>query len=482
MDHPPGGPSFRGRGLPVRRRPRRGRRRLVSAVLLLACLGALALASSRVLGALSASGNPFTEAARSVDPPTGSVPWKLQHGQRVALLLLGYGGSENDAPYLTDSIMAVVLDPGSRRAVEVSLPRDLVVPVDAWTTGRPVPQKLNEAYAIGRDDASWPGKRPEFTAARGGGGRLAEQAIAAVTGLQFDGYIGVDFKAFRDVVTALGGVRVCLDGPLDDTEYPDYHDGYVRGGIHFRAGCQQVTGEQALELARSRHAVQAGEASDFARARRQQLLLNAIRKKATSLDAITRAPQLLDALRKDLDTSLGVSDMRALSDWSKGVADSAIGRVAITDSDFLAAYYLEAGGCASSSVYALCPEDATYRMLKQYLAGVFVDPRVLRERATVQVVNASRSLDDLGDRVTRTLEPLGFEVAPSVRMSPADRSVVYDYSGGHYPLTARWLAAHFGATVVEVGASTPPTPSPPSGGLAVVVGHDYALRWIGQGP
>jgi polyisoprenyl-teichoic acid--peptidoglycan teichoic acid transferase len=480
MHQPPAGPPFRGRALVRRPRPRRGPR-LAAALLLLVCLVAATVVTGRALPGLVQLGNPLGEAARSIDPPAGSVPWKLQHGLRVNLLLLGYGGSENDAPYLTDTVMAVSLDPAGKRAVEASLPRDLVVRVDAWPDHRAVPHKLNEAYSIGRDDGSWPGKRPELTAARGGGGRLAEQTVAAVTGLSFDGYIGVDFKAFRDLVTAVGGVQVCLGGPLDDNEYPDSHGGYVRGGVHFREGCQQVNGEQALELARSRHAVQAEEASDFARARRQQLLLNAIRKKATSLDEITRAPQLLDALRKDMDTSLGVSDMKALSDWSKGVADGAIERVAITDADFLAGYYLQAGSCGSYTVYALCPQDGTFRMLKDYLAGVFVDPRVAKEGATVQVVNASRSLDELGDRVTRTLQPLGFKVAPAVRMAPAERSVVYDYSGGRYPLTARWLAARFGATVVQAEVATPATPSPPSGGLAVVLGHDYALRWIGQG-
>jgi LCP family protein required for cell wall assembly len=480
MHRPPGGPPFRGRALVRRRKPRQGSR-LLAAVLLLACLSAATVVSVRGVASLAQLGSPLTDAARSIDPPAGSVSWKLQHGQRVNLLLLGYGGSENDAPYLTDTVMVVSLDPGARRAVEVSLPRDLTVPVDAWPDHRPRPHKLNEAYAIGNDDAGWPGKRPELAAARGGGGRLAEQTVTAVTGLPIDGFIGVDFKAFRDLVAAVGGVQVCLDAPLDDPQYPDYHDGYVRGGVHFHRGCQQVNGEQALQLARSRHAVQPGEAGDFARARRQQLLLNAIRRKATSLGMITRAPQLLDALRKDLDTGLGLSDMKALFDWSKGVADGAIGRVGISDADFLAGYYLQAGSCGSYSAYTLCPEDASFRMLKDYLAGVFVDPRVVREAATVQVVNASRSLAELGDRVTRTLQPLGFTVAPAVRMSPAEHSVVYDYSAGRYPLTAGWLAAHFGATVVEARSATPPTPSPPAGGLAVVLGHDYALRWIGQG-
>jgi hypothetical protein len=65
-------------------------------------------------------------------------------------------------------------------------------------------------------------------------------------------------------------------------------------------------------------------------------------------------------------------------------------------------------------------------------------------------------------------------------MRPAAQTVVYDYSGGKYPLTAQWLASHFNATVVAPSTTTPPTPNPPSGGLAVVLGHDYALRWIGQ--
>src|SRR5690349_12108314 len=100
MDLPPGSPPLRVRGSLASRRPRRGPRVLVT-VLVLVCLGAGAIAAGRVIGGLGQFGNPLTEASRSVDPPAGSLPWKLRHGQRVNLLLLGYGGSENDAPYLT---------------------------------------------------------------------------------------------------------------------------------------------------------------------------------------------------------------------------------------------------------------------------------------------------------------------------------------------------------------------------------------------
>lgn len=478
-------PRIRARASLYRRNRRRPPLRPLLALGLVAILlvsGGLAV--TRVMGFLQTTvnlSNPLAEAGRSVDPPPGSLGWKVRHGQQVNLLLLGYGGAENDAPWLTDSMMVVSLDPANRRALEVSIPRDLEVQIDAWPNHRPLSEKINAAYAVGMDDTTYTGKRPEFTKVKTRGGRLAEQTVSSVTGLQFDGYVGVDFKAFRDLVNALGGAQVCLDEPLDDNEYPDYHDGYVRGGIHFKAGCQQVDGEKALQLARSRHAIQPNQASDFGRARRQQVLLNSIRKKATSVNAITRAPELMNALQKDFDTDLGLADLKALYDWSAKLPDGAIGRAAISASDFMDEYYQSSRTCGDMSAYTLCPEDPTFRMLKTYFANLFVDPNVLKEAAPIQVANASRSLEEMGSRVSQSLSPLGLKVMPPVRARTTEKSVIYDYSRGKYPLTTQWLARYFNATVVTPAASAPaPTPSPPSDGVTVVLGRDYALRWIGQ--
>ncbi|HKX09388.1 MAG TPA: hypothetical protein VJN67_14405, partial [Stellaceae bacterium] len=45
--------------------------------------------------------NPVGEIAQVVEPSSDSIAYKLKHGQRVNILLLGRGGYENDAPYLT---------------------------------------------------------------------------------------------------------------------------------------------------------------------------------------------------------------------------------------------------------------------------------------------------------------------------------------------------------------------------------------------
>src|SRR5256886_4885101 len=222
----------------------------------------------------------------------------------------------------------------------------------------------------------------------------AEHEFSKLTGLTFDKYIAVDFKAFRDMVNALGGVDVCLSTSLDDYEYPDYSNGYIRGGIHYKAGCQHLNGEQALQVARSRHAQQAQQSSDFGRARRQQDIMQAIKKKATTVNGFAKAPQLLDALQKNIHTDMTLSDMKAIYDWGKNLPDSSIIRWALTapsgaaEGNFLDAYDCGMGAAVSQ----LCPDDQSYNMIPNYLASIFIDPRTFGQKPPVQIANGPTSI------------------------------------------------------------------------------------------
>ncbi|HEX6351098.1 MAG TPA: LCP family protein [Candidatus Dormibacteraeota bacterium] len=453
--------------------PRRPWRGALGALLVAGVLIGVVLGGARVVDFLQGVGNlsPAT-LTKQVDPPAGSIPYKLQHGEQVNLLLLGYGGAENDAPYLTDTLMVVSIDSADHRMMQVSVPRDLMVNID-YGPGKSTFQKINVAYSIGVDDATYPGKRADFKG-KDGGGHLAMATVSKLTGLQFDGFVAVDFKAFREVVNALGGVQACLDTPLDDNEYPDYHNGYIKGGIHFPAGCFTVNGEQALEIARSRKAIEPEQATDFGRARRQQMLLNSIRKKATSLNALAKAPQLMDALQKNFVSSLDLSDINALYRFAGKLPDTAIGHFGITQDDLVQRFYMQRGSCADFYADVLCPLDPTFATMRNFFAKLFVDPKVAAEKAPVRVDNASLGVEDLGPRVENVLKPLGFQVEPPVRRRAQTTSYVYDLSGGRYPKTAEWLAGYFGATVE----------APPAGmtgdGVVVVLGRDYAMRWLGQ--
>src|SRR6202521_4028887 len=212
---------------------------IVAALLIVVLVGAT-LTYKRLDDFISATTghhlNPIGEVVQAIEPAQGTIAYKLKHGQQVNVLLLGMGGYENDAPYLTDSIMAVTIDPAINRVMMASIPRDLVVhmnlqdnPARIWTN------KINAAYEVPLVSiiccvaSQYQG--------HDGPGLAAEHEVGKVTGITFDRYIAVDFVAFRDMVNALGGVDICLTTNLDDYEYPDYYNGYIRGGIHYSAGC-----------------------------------------------------------------------------------------------------------------------------------------------------------------------------------------------------------------------------------------------------
>src|SRR6266567_1809650 len=360
---------------------------LIGAVLLVAIVVTATVAYRRIDDFLSATtGKHLTLGAvvEAVQPDPGTIAYKLQHGQQVNILLLGMGGYENDAPFLTDSIMAVTIDPNSHRVMLASIPRDLMVrmnlqsnPNSIWTN------KINAAYEVPYTSIICC-VAPQYQG-RDGGGHAAEHEVGKITGLTFDRYIAIDFKAFRDMVNALGGVDVCLTSNLDDYTYPNYGHGYI--AIHYKAGCQHLNGEQALQVARSRHAIEAQQASDFGRSRRQQDIMQAIKKKATTVNGFAKAPQLLDALQKNIHTDMSLSDMKAIYDWGKNLPNSSIIRLALTaPAPSTDGNFLYGGNCGVGNASQLCPEDPTYRMIHKYISSVFISPDVLHERAPVQFV------------------------------------------------------------------------------------------------
>ncbi len=477
-----------------------GRRRapsIVGAVLLVALIVVGGVGGYRVVGFLRSVvnlGNPAQILQQQLDPPAGSIAYKIKHGQRINVLALGYGGAENDAPWLTDSIMAVSIDPVGKRVVEISVPRDLYVRIDAWQDRRSFTEKINAAFEVPNIPQSFgPGPLKPAYQGKDGAGHLAEATVGQVTGLTFDRYIGVDFKAFRDVVDALGGIQVTMAGPLDDCHYPDYHDAYINhgvppgyrcppgAGIHFPAGTYTVNGEQALELARSRDAVEPDQATDFGRAKRQQMIISGIKAKAVSVGALTKAPQLMDALQANFKTDMNLNDIKALYDLVGKLPESAIQHFAITDQNLVQDVNGTGGTCGGPrGVFVLCPIDSTYRIWQAVFSQVPLPAPTLAERAPVQLVNASRNTLDLHPRTTDVLRQMGLQLSDGVRHAPVNQTTVVDYSGGKYPQTVALLKDFFGAQVVTVPPSGfVPAAGERTDGVVVVMGSDFAHRWIG---
>ncbi len=89
-----------------------------------------------------------------------------------------------------------------------------------------------------------------------------------------DSFDIVDMYAFIDVIDLLGGIDITLEEAVIDPSYKTIDNG-VAGTLHYEPGDYHLGGKEALRLARSRKT-----SSDFVRAERQQLILEALQNKA----------------------------------------------------------------------------------------------------------------------------------------------------------------------------------------------------------
>jgi len=400
--------------------------------------------------------------AKSDEP--GSLGWKIKHDERINILLLGYGGPGHDGPYLTDSIMLLSIRPAMREAMMISLPRDLWVKIPALPRNGFMMGKLNSAYAIGTDHKNYPNIRSEWKMDTGGGD-LAAATVSQVIGQPVDYWVGVDFKAFRDVVDALGGVRVNVPTALDDPYFPAGESTGMMH-IHVDAGWQQFDGERALEYARSRETT-----SDFDRSRRQQLVMLAVRQRVFSLNAIPRMLSLLGALQDNVRTNLRPGDLQQLADLAGHLKDQDIRRVAIDTFNLLRS------GTSSNGQYILQPLDPTYGALQRYLAKVLVDRSTLASQVPFQVQDGSRrywlpyGIGTPATIMTSLLQAQGWQASlgPATTQRVAQTQIL-DGSGGSAAATVAWLQDYFGGTVVTVAA---PASGPT---VTVLLGSDFTLK------
>lgn len=474
------------------------------AVGLILVIAGISVFAARIVYFLNKTTNSNVQSVINVLNPApvyapGTIGYHLQHkDQTVNLLVVGYGGVENDAPYLTDTIMAVRLNPATKQVAMISIPRDLWVNID--TGAGTYTGKINAAFELGTDESGWY-QNPKVKAARyqgkDGGGHLAEDTVSKYTGIKFDGYVGVDFVAFRDVVDALGGITVHLDSPLDDCHYPDYHSGYLNhgvppgypcpagAGIHFQAGTYNVNGEQALEIARSREASEPDQATDFGRARRQQMEMAAIKQKAVSINGIVKAPQLMDALQKNFKTDLALDDLKALYDWGKSTDESAYLHFALSTE-----LMLEGGinACANGDgQYTLCPEDRTYITVKNYFSHTFPPVSLAKAHTNLQVVWSG--YQQTATETANMLKAYGFQVAdPGYLRVSASSTTIYDFTGGQQADQLNFLTDLFTGELghaPQVVNAADPNAKLPAGmannqGFVILVGSDWRNCWVGS--
>lgn len=259
--------------------------------------------------------------------------------ERVNVILLGTDRRENEPDVTrTDTILIVSIDPVTKSAGVLSLPRDLWVNIPGYGF-----ERINTAFEIGEYQK------------KGGGPALLRRTLEGLLGVPMHHYALVGFTGFRNVVDQLGGVVVDVERPFRDDEFPQGNYGTRR--ILFQAGLQRLDGEQALWYVRSRHAD-----SDFGRNRRQRQFLLAVRQQALQLNMLPKAPAMLASVMDSVTTDLRASEILSLVRVAKDVETSRLTSRAIDES--MVNPWMTPGGAA-----VLLPEPAAIRQVVQEVFG-----------------------------------------------------------------------------------------------------------------
>ncbi|MCC6629540.1 MAG: LCP family protein [Chloroflexi bacterium] len=302
-----------------------------------------------------------------------SVLGKLKAGKRVSLLLIGYGGPGHDGPYLTDALVVASYEPRTGQLALFNLPRDLWVQA-AGANGRPAGpfRRINEIYGLGLGQAALDGQTAtarDHDRAAWGTAAVAQQVL----GLPIDGWFSADFNAVRRVVDGLGGVMVTVETAFDDYEYPRHDNAAIDSGVmhlHFDAGRQRLSGERALQYARSRHALQDG--TDFGRARRQQRLLLALKDEALQPATLPKVFALMDAVQGHVRTNLSLAEARDLALYGRDHNADIQAAPAVLDTRELLAGTMTDGG---ASVLVPAAGAGNYAAIQRFVRGTLAPVR-----------------------------------------------------------------------------------------------------------
>ena len=198
---------------------------------------------------------------------------------RINILLLGMGGEGHDGPYLTDTMIIASIKPSTGKLAMISIPRDLSVEIQdkGWW-------KINNANSFGEY------KEP------GNGGSYTKSVIEQNFNIPIHYYMRVDFSGFEKAIDQIGGIKVNVENSFTDYQFPT--DDYKYQVVSFEKGLQTMDGATALNFTRSRHGNN-GEGSDFARSKRQQKVIQALKERVLSYSLLMN-PKKINDLTKNL--------------------------------------------------------------------------------------------------------------------------------------------------------------------------------------
>ncbi|MDQ0509119.1 LCP family protein required for cell wall assembly [Peptoniphilus ivorii] len=254
-------------------------------------------------------------------------------------------------PTRSDVIMLVTIDPVTKRAQLLSLPRDTYVNIE----GHEGKTKLGHAYAYG-------------------GEALAEKTVEEFLDVRIDYYATVDYEAVKRLVDAVGGIEV--DIPFDYT----YEDTYVVPNlkIDFKKGKQKLNGDDAVRYLRIRKIY---ENQDIDRIQVQQKFMMQLFDKLKHPAMLLKVPELIDITLENVETNLNYGQLAYLAQFSLGMGGEDI------QTDTLVGENKRIGEVE----YYIVDQDTAQEQVKRFYGGkgsYFREIEAKKEKATTDTGDA----------------------------------------------------------------------------------------------
>ena len=278
------------------------------------------------------------------------------YDHQVTVLILGIPGKNYQGGTLSDSIIVANYDLKTHQLLTISLPRDI------WSNT--LKDKINTVYAYGEAKQ------------KNGGLKLAKVEVAAVIGIPIQYSAVIDFAEFKELVDFLGGIDVDIERSFTDNQFPVIGRENDQCGdddqefkcryetVSFQKGRTHMDGSTALKYVRSRHATGV-EGSDFARNRRQQKVLAAIKnelKKSMGKLSLKRWKTIYQTFTRlftrDI-TNQQIAIMLKNIIFSANFSQKEI----VLSPDF----FLVPDNTSSNGQYILIPKDGNFKDIHRYI-------------------------------------------------------------------------------------------------------------------
>ncbi|GEM02124.1 cell envelope-related function transcriptional attenuator common domain-containing protein [Halolactibacillus halophilus] len=227
----------------------------------------------------------------------------------VSILFIGVdngGGRDTSSNGLSDALILTTFNKNDHSIKMLSIPRDSYVYVPLRDTHT----KINHAHSYG-------------------GPKASIETIENLFDIPIDYFVSINFDAFIDIVDELNGINVEVPYELYEMDSNDNKD-----AIHLLPGKQNLNGEEALALARTRKLD-----NDIERGKRQQMIISAILKRSISVNAVLNANDLISVVGDNMKTNMSFDEIKSFAPYALN-KDLAIDHLEIKGSDMVTdAYY-----------------------------------------------------------------------------------------------------------------------------------------------